>query len=781
MKHFQEILLTLGANSAELLIEKADWDYWKAEYVTPVSTVSGYYLYLKHKCPLKEASPQNLSKWRDLAGRDGYEVIVTPKSELAQKINVTKDTFRAKNVRTSKQLLQDNFIKDMKPLPVSVEEYFVEPAIELENNITEQKGIDFLKGWLSGTKQGPKSASIAVLVADGGIGKTTVSRYVCDKIHRQDTSIIPILIESDQWKHLVQSNITMDVLWDLAVSRRFDQANRLLSNETALRALIQAGLFVVIFDGFDELCGSTSCAYDAGEVISKLADITTSEDDYVQSRILLTSRKTYWESVSDTVNTDEIEVFSLKGFDNDKRKQYFDVRLSDIREQDIANRLAREICGSLYESITVEGQNEDRPSGVPFVLDLIAQYVHGNPDVNLNPYTGDHLEQLLIDICRRENNRQILNIDANNQIILFEEIFREFPVNFTIEDLKLYLECLCNVTDPGVIQRFTVHSLLSRVDDNHFGPKYEVLRVYFIARFLAHGLTSLYGKSDRSKISRILAANSTGKTQVIDWLVRQLRQLESSNIFDAFRHAVDIINDPNNKDAYKASSIALFNLAKYFVDGNDRKDRLVSIAKLLCSRQRNSSNEFIKSAFSSAVKSYDFTDVSFINCVFVDVDFRGCKFNESTKFIECTFEGTLLFERCDDANLIDFSGCTYSKEAEFAISKLKEKLPRQDLKKSFAEDALMRALKKFKSHFGYTSIQFRHKNSGFKNGNPYNVLIWDVLLDQNIIQRHEISNVGDGGLNLTDDRELKREITTYLDNAVLGQRLNGVIDELIKK
>lgn len=780
MKHFQEILQTLGANTANLLIEKPEWDFWKAEYVTPVSTVSGYYLYLKHKCPLKEASPPNLSKWKDIAGRDGYEVIVTPRSELAQKISVTKDTFKARNVRTSKQLLQDNFIKDMKPLPVSVEEYFVEPAIEVESNITEQKGIDFLKGWLSGTKLGPNSASIAVLIADGGIGKTTVSRYVCDKIQRQDSSIIPILIESDQWKHLVQSNITMEVLWDLAVSRRFDQANRLLSNETALRALIQAGLFVVIFDGFDELCGSTSCAYDAGEVISRLSDITTSEDDYVQARILLTSRKTYWDSVSDTVNTDEIEVFNLKGFDNDKRKQYFEARLTDSKERDIANRLAREICGSIYDSVTIEGQNEDRPSGVPFVLDLIAQYVHGNHDINLNPYSGDHLEQLLIDICRRENNRQDLNIDAKSQLLLFEELFREFPANFTLDDLKLYLECLCNVTDPGVIQRFSVHSLLSRVDQNHFGPKYEVLRVYFIARFLAHGLTLLYEKSDRSKISKILAANSTGKTQVIDWLVRQLRQLDASNIFDAFRHAVDIINDQSNRETHKPSSIAIFNLAKYFVEGNDRKDRLASLAKLLCCRQRNGCYEFHRSAFSGTIKSYDFTNATFINCIFSDVDFRGCNFNETSKFIECTFEGTLMFERCDNANLIDFAGCMYSKEAEFIISKLKEQSPRQDLKKAFAEDALMRALKKFKSHYGYTSIQYRHKNSGFKNGNPYNTVVWEILLSQNIIQRHEISNVGDGGLNLTDDRELKREITTYMDNAVVGLRLKGVIDELIK-
>jgi hypothetical protein len=49
-----------------------------------------------------------------------------------------------------------------------------------------------------------------------------------------------------------------------------------------------------------------------------------------------------------------------------------------------------------------------------------------------------------------------------------------------------------------------------------------------------------------------------------------------------------------------------------------------------------------------------------------------------------------------------------------------------------------------------------------------------------IIERHEISNVADGGLNLIDDKEIRREITTYLDNAVLGTRLLRVIEDLIK-
>ena len=52
------------------------------------------------------------------------------------------------------------------------------------------------------------------------------------------------------------------------------------------------------------------------------------------------------------------------------------------------------------EEIIQEGLNEDKPSGVPFILDLIARYVHDNPDPEANPYKSDPFASLLEDICR---------------------------------------------------------------------------------------------------------------------------------------------------------------------------------------------------------------------------------------------------------------------------------------------------------------------------------------------------------------------------------------------
>ena len=89
MKHFHEILKTLGASQVEMVSEALEWDFWKAIYKTPITSVEGYYLYLKHKCPLKEANTENLRKWKDWSKTAGYTIIVTPRSSLAQNLPQT--------------------------------------------------------------------------------------------------------------------------------------------------------------------------------------------------------------------------------------------------------------------------------------------------------------------------------------------------------------------------------------------------------------------------------------------------------------------------------------------------------------------------------------------------------------------------------------------------------------------------------------------------------------------------------------------------------------------
>lgn len=610
-----------------------------------------------------------MRKWKDISGTSGYELIVAQRSQFLSSIDLVTRQFGAKCIKTPKQLLLNNVFKGLSPRPITLNmNWFVEPAIELENGKTIQNTIDYLVKWF--TKSSIDENKILVLTADGGLGKTTIARCLCEKIYKADNTVIPILIESEQWKNLVHSNITFDMLWNLAISRRFEHPTRLLSNEIALKALIQSGVFVVIFDGFDELCGSPSCGYKAQDIIDKLIELIATDEEYPQAKIMLTSRKTYLNSIIDEIQTDNLNIVRLKGFDNEQRKKYFNLRLSEKRCIDIANRISKQICGAMYDEIDVEIENEDRPSGVPFILDLIASYVDGNDDVNLNPYAGDQLESLLLDLCRRENVRQTLNIDPHKQFVFFEELFREYNDIISYDDIKLYLEYVCNISDPSVIQRFTSHSLLTRIEKDIFAPKYEVLRVYFVARFLANSLAEYGKKTERKHIAKLLSENSTGETQVMEWLVRQLKQMDENRRKNAFKHALEIIEDKENTDKYKLSYTAFFNLIRHFVSSDDKDERTHQLASYLGANKAGRII-FHRSVFNGIVKSYNFSDVKFNRCTFVDVDFKKCKFNSETEFNNCTFDGILSIDKCDgEESSIYQEDCVFSRESEIVMSKL---------------------------------------------------------------------------------------------------------------
>ena len=781
MKHFNEILSTLGATNIECLDDTPEWSFWRTTYRTPVANVNGSYLYLKHKCPLKEATPENLAKWSTLSKNEGYIAIVTPRSPLTDNIPNTKKAFGSSAIYTSKQLIMENFLKDFHAKPIQPQDYFVDPSLELETGETIQKATAFLSDWISGaTNKSLKNTSVAVLVADGGVGKTTVSRVLCCDLNKKDPNTIPLLIESDQWRNLLQTTMTMDMVWDLAVSRRFEHAGRLLANGTALRVLVREGLFAVIFDGFDELCVAPGSQLKPCDVINELLQMVTPEDEVRQARIILTTRQTYWNSVADELDLSKLEVFRLKGFDNEQRKRYFSVRLKAQEERDLAFRISKQIGGGIYDSIPKEDANEDRPSGVPFILDLIAQYVYGNKDVDLNPYIADPLESLLIDVCKRENRRQTLGIDPLKQFEVFEELFREFQNMFTVEDLKLFLECIADVSDISIVQRFTNHVFLVRQAGDLFGPKYEVLRVYFIARFLAHGLGDPTKLKSRNVIARLLAENRTGKTQVIDWLKDQLKRFPEEQRIAAIHHAIDIINDKENRDVWKSSSVGLYHLVTKLMTEQNKSGRMQQLASFMkASRQNSDDIFFTKVAFSGIIRALDLSEVTFTNCFFDNVEFKNCVFSKNTNFRGCTFEGTLEFSSCENIKDILVCDAILSREAEYSLDSVKKTGVKVETRITFAEDALMRALRKFKGDFGFESIQFRHRSSGFKAGNPYNEKIWESLEHFHIIEYHRISNVEGGGINLTSDKEVRRETAFFYDNGVLGRTLQRVVDELI--
>ena len=171
----------------------------------------------------------------------------------------------------------------------------------------------------------------------------------------------------------------------------------------------------------------------------------------------------------------------------------------------------------------------------------------------------------------------------------------------------------------------------------------------------------------------------------------------------------------------------------------------------------------------------------FFSCHFIDVQFKNCLFSDRSVFDGCVFEGTLGYNNCIDGNAINVENIICSHEAEYEFERLLGRPSRKEVKHSFAEDVLYRALNKFKGNFGFSSIQVRHRINGLKPGNPYNKIVWDVLQTKGIVDKHHISNVSEGGMHVSEDDTVREDIIYFFENGIIRGSLKEVFDQLVKR
>ena len=777
MNHFGNILAAMGAEQYEALETSTHWSFWKAEFHTPVSTVLGYYLCLKHECPLKEATPANLDRWYKMSGAKGYDLVVTPNSDLAKDLKKSAFGFKATKAVVSKDLVGKSLFRNLEFNQVDAEPHFIDPDLEsLNDGLIRHNALKSLQKWFVGGWD-QKQSNISILVAEGGLGKTTIARHLTNSLQKTGQTIIPLLIESEQWRLSLQSKVELSSIWDIAINNRLRKPGRFLSNRTLFETLVREGLLYIIFDGFDELCLHPQFTELPSEVINQFIEDLAGNEFGSNARILLTTRENYWNSLKDTLPLEHIDAFRLLGFSNDQRQEYFKKRIEDPGKRNNARILASQIGGALYPSVAQEGLNADRLSGTPFVLDLVSQAVEVEDPTIFNPYPTDPLNNILTSICRRENKRQSLDIEPVKQMNTFEELFREVEGTISPEQLTEYVQVICDVSDPGVLLRFQNHFFLRRELKGALLPRYDVLRTYFIARFLSRGLID----KSRQFLAKTLASTSGNSTHVYDWVTQQLLKHNDETIREAFAHASKLLAEPDNQKFRKRAGLALSNLALRLIQGSDRskKERTDWLAFLL-SPDSASNHQIFSATFTGQLKGFDFDSWTFSHCTFSSVNFKSCFFTSATVFSSCTFEGELVFEACEGANAIVFSrSCVFSKEAELQVAILRGQAPRADLLKDFANVILEKALRKFRGQYGFQSIKYINRINGLPRNNPFIHQIWDELISEGIIQRHKIANVTDGGLNVADDQNIRREIMTLFDNDTIGNRLNRVLQKLL--
>ncbi|MXY41989.1 MAG: hypothetical protein F4160_08330 [Rhodospirillaceae bacterium] len=203
---FKNLLEVLGGEDIVSENSGENWQFFTVMFPTPAGEMKAGYLYLASDCPYREANRLNLATWRRI--QFPYTIVTTTKSHLSKDLDKTASEFGGSRATTSRKLLVDNVLKNVRTLGKVAEDfpYFVEPQVRYnDSSLSKEKTVPALSSivdFLVKEKSENDSFSAEILVAPAGQGKTTLCRAIGNKIRSDREDFIPVLIESKQWQQL---------------------------------------------------------------------------------------------------------------------------------------------------------------------------------------------------------------------------------------------------------------------------------------------------------------------------------------------------------------------------------------------------------------------------------------------------------------------------------------------------------------------------------------------------------------------------------------------------
>ena len=169
---------------------------------------------------------------------------------------------------------------------------------------------------------------IGVLLAEPGQGKTYTTQHLATKLLLKE-KIIPLYINSTQWSTIRKHDMkSVSKILSHCFHHFSSPVNWMAGNETEfIRVTLKAGVFAVIFDGFDEYALWDKHAVYPQDTLDALNDIAAETG----GRILVTSRTSFWHSSFAKSNPSGVDIFELLPFDAQHARNYFTARLSRPR------------------------------------------------------------------------------------------------------------------------------------------------------------------------------------------------------------------------------------------------------------------------------------------------------------------------------------------------------------------------------------------------------------------------------------------------------------------
>ena len=540
----------------------------------------------------------------------------------------------------------DKSLKAIDP-PSPIENYtnqalsYIDP--ETGNACREESAVDYL----ARTLQNPSIASAHLVVAPGGMGKTSLCLSVAEKLHFRDelrSSVILIQAESIK-KYVAERGVAQSrihTIYDIyEIYAKLQGHGRLFDRSTFDLAVV-CGNLTVIIDGLDELASLFQEQFDLKTFLESLKQL---HDQLGSSNVLLTTRNNLIAEDAD------LEVLSIKrcellGFDTESCSRYVGRRFAPYPN-------APELVEKVMSQIAKQEIRDNEGRIIPFLADICATVVidglkNGKADAfdvseDVTPYPSNNTltDHIVHSMLRRERTRHDLEMSEVEVVDFIAELVADFGKRWPIRQMLDRLRLLYDAKAESIASKLELNPLLVRRGDD-IELRYSFLSSHFEVLLM---LRALIGVSAEESPIRAFARLSHDSQEAQD-----LKRFFSNNLEEVERALLAMIpklraratSTPpaklDNESAKRAMAGLLqifFSIQKLPIEQTTEK--LLSFFSLEGSSNnvRTLTGLHIKGAF----PSLDFTNLIITQSRFQD--YRNLMHGrfKNTKFMYSIFEG----------------------------------------------------------------------------------------------------------------------------------------------
>lgn len=434
--------------------------------------------------------PNDITVLRPRPPQSGHELVASLFAKAKMEVQVHELTY--------KEYIWiyciDASLKGIDP-PSPIENYTNQTLTYLEPDSGELVRVDSAVDYFVETLGKPSRATAHLIVAPGGMGKTSLCLSVAKMLHFQDdlrSSVILIQAESIkkyvEERGLAQSRI--ETIYDIYEIYAKLQGHAKLFDRSTFDLAVVCGNLTVIIDGLDELA---SLFQDRLDILGFLESIKQLHNQLGSSNVLLTTRN---NAIAEEAGLDAvgIERYELLGFDIDSCRKYVGKRLSSYPN-------SAELVTKVMSQITKLKIRDEEDRIIPFLADICTTVVedglrgagHDGLEVSDDPtpYPSNNslTDHIVHSMLRRETTRQSLEMSETEVVDLISELVvdygRRWPIGQMLERLKMLYDDKAQT----IASKLELNPLLLKVGDD-IELRYSFLSSYFEVLLMLRALMS---------------------------------------------------------------------------------------------------------------------------------------------------------------------------------------------------------------------------------------------------------------------------------------------------